>query len=61
VEVEVRARGIRFTDNWVIEVRPARNDPFGQPIHSVEVVGDKAAWSAIAEVKVAIRAGKIGI
>ena len=55
----IRATGIRYTDNWVIEVRPARNDPFGQPIHSVEVVGNKAAWKAIADVKVEIRSGRI--
>jgi len=39
----IRARGILFTDNWVIEIRRARDDPFGHPIHSVEVVGNKAA------------------
>ena len=56
----IRARGILFTDNWVIEVRSARNDPFGHPIHSVEVVGDKAAREAAADVRTRIRSGEIG-
>ena len=57
----IRARGIRFTDRWVIEVRAASEDPFGKPIQSIEVVGAQAALQAADELKNQIREGQVDL